>query len=152
VQPLGMTMNLLLTAHLAVTWALVGLIWMIQVVHYPLMARVGEADSRRYQTEHIDRIGRLVAPLMICEALLTGYLCLMSDTLHTPWLAWLGAALLAIVWTVTGIWSVPAHTKLTSDNPSGALKVLVATNWMRTFAWSGRGLIAVALVASTQLT
>jgi hypothetical protein len=43
-----MSLNLLITAHLAVTWALVSLICVIQVVHYPLMARVGEADNRRY--------------------------------------------------------------------------------------------------------
>ena len=140
-------MDLILTAHSAVPWALVGLIWVMQVVHYPLMARVGEAHSQRYQTEHVTRIGGLVAPLMICEAALTMWLCMHATTLHTPWLAWLGALLLMVVWSVTALWSVPAHTKLTSPNPAGALKRLVATNWLRTAAWTGRGVVAALLAA-----
>jgi hypothetical protein len=35
------TMTILLVIHLAVTWALLGLIWTIQVVHYPLFKDVG---------------------------------------------------------------------------------------------------------------
>ena len=139
-------MSLLLTIHLAITCTLVGLIWVIQVVHYPLMARVGATNSRQYQTEHVARIGVLVAPLMICEAILTAYLCVVAVTLSMPWLAWLGAGLLVVVWLVTALWSVPAHNQLTSDNPSGALRRLVFTNWMRTAAWTGRGLVAALLL------
>ncbi len=36
----------LLTSHLLATSAMVGLIWFVQVVHYPLFAVVGSAGSR----------------------------------------------------------------------------------------------------------
>ena len=48
-------------ANAAVACALTGLIWTIQVVHYPLFARVGEAEWRAYEREHQRRITLVVA-------------------------------------------------------------------------------------------
>ena len=42
-------MSALLAAHAAATWALVGLIWTVQVVHYPLFALVGAYLGERIQ-------------------------------------------------------------------------------------------------------
>jgi len=145
-------MSLLLAAHFAITWALVGLIWVIQTVHYPLMAWVGQAERQRYQLQHVSRMGRLVIPLMLSEAFLTVYLCFTSTSLTHPWLAWLGAALLLIVWAVTGAFSVPAHNKLVSDVPSQALANLVSTNWIRTIAWTGRGVVALFMAMPSPIT
>ena len=58
-----------LLAHVAATAAMTGLIWFVQLVHYPLFARVGVADFTAYEREHVRRTGLLVAPLMLLEAL-----------------------------------------------------------------------------------
>ena len=42
-------MTSMLMIHLAITWIMVGIIWMVQVVHYPLMAYTGPDHSARYQ-------------------------------------------------------------------------------------------------------
>jgi hypothetical protein len=44
-----------------------GLIWFVQVVHYPLFARVGGDGYREYQIEHMRRTGWVVGPAMLAE-------------------------------------------------------------------------------------
>jgi len=55
-----------LIGHAAATWALVGLIWIVHFVHYPMLARAG-AGFRGMHTFHLDRMGFVVGPLMLAE-------------------------------------------------------------------------------------
>ncbi len=78
-------------ANAAVACALTGLIWTIQVVHYPLFARVGEAEWPAYEREHQRRITLVVAPLMLANAGLALALVLGAPTA----LRWANLALAA---------------------------------------------------------
>ncbi|MDX1579501.1 MAG: hypothetical protein R3266_13530, partial [Gemmatimonadota bacterium] len=60
-----MTISFIL--HLASTLAVVGLIWFVQVVHYPLLARTDGSAFRAAHRFHTDRTGRVVIPLMLAE-------------------------------------------------------------------------------------
>lgn len=131
-------------AQVAVTWTLVGLIWTIQVVHYPLMSRVGEARYTEYQREHMRRITWLVGPLMLAEVGLALGLWLGAATPNEERLGWIGALLLLLIWAATAIFSVPAHGRLVSGFDGRAHARLVATNWVRTAAWTLRGGVALA--------
>jgi SAM-dependent methyltransferase len=141
--------RLVLLANLAVTLCLVGLIWTIQVVHYPLFAEVGSAGFARYHALHSARITVLVGPLMVVEALLAlGLLLEPGDT--PPWLGQVCAALVALAWLSTMVLSVPIHGALgtASETERAALVArLVATNWPRTLAWTLRGALLLLAVA-----
>ena len=50
----------LLVIHLAATLFMVGLIWTIHYVHYPLFAYVGESTYASFQAAHVERIGKLL--------------------------------------------------------------------------------------------
>lgn len=130
-------------AQVAVTWSLVGLIWTIQVVHYPLMAQVGEARYAEYQREHMRRITWLVGPLMLAEVGLALTLWLGAATPNEERLGWIGALLLLLIWGATAAFSVPAHGRLESGFEPRAHARLVATNWIRTAAWTLRGGLAL---------
>jgi hypothetical protein len=54
--------------QLAATLAMTGLIWFVQLVHYPLFGRVGPADFAQYLLSHQHRTTLIVAPLMLGEA------------------------------------------------------------------------------------
>ena len=138
--------GLLLSGHLAVTWAMVGLIWMVQVVHYPLMANVGVENSSSYQTQHIEKMGWLVGPMMVTEMCLALALCFFAQDLVFPWLAWVGFGTLACIWLVTVVFSVPAHEVLRDGFQSTEHDELLRSNWWRTIGWSFRGLVALALL------
>jgi hypothetical protein len=136
-----------LLLQLATTLPLVGLIWFVQIVAYPLFARVGADAFSAYHEAHARLITFVVAPLMILE--LAGALAgaTMDDPVMPRGAAWLGAALAVAVWLVTFFVSVPRHDALTRGFDVRAHDVLVATNWLRTAAWTFRGGLLVWAVA-----
>ena len=133
--------------HLAATWALVGLIWTIQLVHYPLMVLI-ERGFANYAIQHQGRILWLVGPLMAAEAVTAGLLALEPPSGVSPALVWTGVALLAIAWLMTGLVSVPLHSSLAGGYDKRKIERLVTTNWVRTAAWTARGLIAIEIARS----
>jgi sterol desaturase/sphingolipid hydroxylase (fatty acid hydroxylase superfamily) len=55
-------------ANLAATWFMVGLIWFVQVVHYPLFAAVPAGEPfAAYHRQHVRRTTWVVAPVMLVE-------------------------------------------------------------------------------------
>ena len=54
----------LLRVHVGATWALVGLIWFVQVVHYPLFASVGPGEFAHYEAQYTRRTARVVGVIM----------------------------------------------------------------------------------------
>ena len=135
----------LLLFHAGSTLMMAGVIWVIQLVHYPLFAFVGEAGYQEYQAQHMRRITWLVGPLMLTEAGATALLCAQASPSHA-WLSVTGASLLVIIWLSTATLQVPAHTRLTMSWHEGAHRRLVWSNWLRTVGWSARGVVALSLM------
>jgi hypothetical protein len=136
----------LLLAHAAATWALVGLIWVVQLVQYPGFALVGARDIRAYHAAHVRRITWVVAPLMGVE-LVTGILLVLDPPAGASTLVlWAASALLAFNWLCTAFVAVPLHGRIAGERRERAQALLVATNWMRTGAWSARGVLVLLLL------
>ena len=57
----------ILLANAVSTLFLVGLIWMVQVVHYPLFDDEGEQGYVSYQKRHQNNITWIVGPMMLIE-------------------------------------------------------------------------------------
>ena len=129
-------MTALLAAHAAATWALVGLIWTVRLVHYPLFAQVGADAFRSYHARHTQQITWIVAPLMAVE-LLTAVLLVVRGA-REPWLL-ASFAPLAFNWLATWRVQIPLHDRLAAGFDAAAHRRLVATNWWRTAAWTIRG-------------
>ena len=127
----------LLLAQALATWALVGLIWTVQWVHYPLLAGFDRARFTELHAAHTRRIGAIVAPLMLVEAATAVAAAVL---LPDVWSA-VGLALLLVVWGVTAGVSMPCHRRLASGFDEGVHRRLVSSNWLRTVAWSARGVI-----------
>ena len=129
-------MTALLALHAAATWALVGLIWTVQLVHYPLFAQVGAEGFRSYHARHTRQITWIVAPLMTAE-LFTAALLVVRGA-REPWLL-ASFAPLAFNWLATWRVQIPLHNRLAAGFDVEAHRRLVASNWWRTAAWSIRG-------------
>jgi hypothetical protein len=135
----------LLVAQLFSTLAMVGVIWFVQIVHYPLFKRVGRDGFVEYERRHQQRTTIVVAPLMLLEAFTAALLVLWRPAGVAVWLPWAGAALVAVMWGSTFFWQVPAHEKLAAGfDPNMHLR-LVSSNWVRTAGWTLRGLIVCAM-------
>jgi len=138
--------TLLLLIHALVTIFMTGLIWFVQVVHYPLMAMVGESGFTEYEAKHMDRTSRVVGPAMLIEVLAAAALA-ASPPEGRQSLVWIGVALLAVIWFSTAALQVPRHRALRERFDEKAIRSLVSTNWVRTACWSARSVIALLLLA-----
>mgnify|MGYP000854695034 CR=1 FL=1 len=132
-------MNLLMVAHVMATWALVGLIWQVQCVQYPLFEKVGRENFTVFHAQHCRRIGWVVGPLMLAEAGSAAVLLWMD--LRAGWFL-AGLPLMALIWASTALVQVPLHERLVAGFSEDAAARLVRTNWVRTIAWSLRGLLS----------
>ena len=128
---------MLFLVHLCATWALVGLIWTVQVVHYPLFDRAERAGFPAFHASHSRRISWIVLPLMLAE-LATGMALALAPP-FAPAAFRLGALALAGIWVSTFALQVPQHRRLARGFQSGAHATLVRTNWIRTALWTTRG-------------
>ena len=131
-----------LVIHAAATWCLVGLIWIIQVVHYPLFKDVGQGGFVTYHERHMALISWVVGPLMLAEFGSAGLLLWLGER---SWLFIVSLAALALVWLSTVFLQIPLHQRLAHGYDTAAINRLVSTNGWRTFGWTVRG-ICVALL------
>lgn len=132
--------------HLVATWFMVGLIWTIHVVHYPLFAFVGPDEYVAFQAEHVRRIGMLlIVPWVIEGACILALLILAwrskSRALLVP--SVLGAAAMGIVLIMSGFFSAPAHGKLADGFDAAVHSDLMRADLIRTIAWTIRGGISI---------
>ena len=134
--------------NVASTLYMVGLIWFVQVVHYPLHAKVGTDQFLHYQQMHMNWTGYVVGPPMLIEAGTTLYLILNPLQQVPSWYFWFGGVLLFLVWASTGLLQVPIHNSLMVDGSSARINMLVNTNWIRTVCWSLRGILVLVILHS----
>jgi len=134
---------LILAGNLVSTLFMVGLIWFVQIVHYPLLARVGRTDFPAFERAHVARTGPVVGPPMLVELATTLGLLAAAPAAVPAEATWLGAGLLAVVWISTALLQVPSHRRLGAGFDAATHRRLVATNWIRTAAWSIRGMLVV---------
>ena len=138
--------DVLLLTHAAATLFLVGLIWFVQIVHYPLMARVPVSGFAAYEHEHRNRTTFVVAPTMLIEALTAAMLLVVVPPSSGRILPAIGMALLAVNWLSTFLVQVPLHARLASGFDAAAHRRLVLSNWLRTLAWTGRGVLVLVML------
>lgn len=123
--------------HFASVAFMTGLIWLVQVVHYPLMNRVDPAQFTSFHAVHSTRITFIVGPAMLVElATAIGLVVAASFGSFAKVLAWSCLALTAGVFASTAFLSVPQHAILGENFNQSAHARLVSTNWVRTILWS----------------
>lgn len=141
-----MTTTLVISA--VATWAMVGLIWTIQLVHYPMLATYSAVAPATAAGDHQRRISWVVGPLMAAEGV-TALILLVDRPETMPiWSAWAAAALLGVALASTVMLQVPLHARLAERHDDRVAARLISTNWVRTAAWTARGLTLAWVLAS----
>ena len=133
----------LLLIQFAATAMMTGIIWFVQVVHYPLFTKIPEEGFVRYEQAHTVRTGWVVAPLMLLE-LGTAVAPLLSwgagggSPLSSSPLYMAALGCLILIWISTFLLQVPLHAILEKRHDHRAMLLLSSTNWIRTILWSVR--------------
>ena len=136
-----MEFELLLKVNFISTSFMVGVIWVIQLLHYPSFHFINDQKYIEFQHFHMQRISIIVIPAMLTElasALLLAYFFESSLTI----------ILLALVignWTITLIFFTNMHQKLTDGYDHSIVNRLVQINWSRTALWSLRLIILLSI-------
>lgn len=133
-------MDVLYLLQNLVTFILIGLIWTIQVVHYPAFLDISEDRFIEFEKKHTSRISILVVPLMLLElSAALAFLIVNPEDIKN-----IGMALIvSAIWLSTFFLSVPCHQKLSKGKDVSTIHRLVKTNWVRTVLWSIKGILLI---------
>lgn len=136
--------------HLFSTFAIFGIIWVIQTIHYSLFNLVEKDKFEEYISKHSLRITFIVGPLMIVE-LFTGVMLFLNPSKYMPYnFATIGLLLILLIWFSTVFIQSPLFFKLSKGFSNELHKKLVKTNWIRTICWTLRViLIAISFFYSS---
>lgn len=141
----------ILGAHVLASAMMAGIVWFVQVVHYPLMGRLSPEQGPGYARAHTARTTLIVGPLMLVELVSALWIAfdprLDFESVQAPW-RWINIALIALCWIVTFGVSVPCHQRLEKAQSHRTLRVLVLTNWMRVILWSLHMVLAAYILVS----
>lgn len=138
-----MNLDVLIPLQAVSTFAMFGLIWLVQLVLYPAFAFIDVNDFRKFHFLHTQKITFIVGPLMCVElAASLGVFLLQPDIFWGT-----GLALTLAIWLHTFFVSVPVHNRLAISRNNDARSVefdrLVSTNWFRTIAWTFRAALVL---------
>ena len=140
------TADALLLANAASTWGMVGVIWFVQRVHYPLFSAYRSDDFARTEAEHQSRTTPVVFPLMLAELLTSLALVPIRPVGVADWCALAGVACVGVWGFSTALVQIPLHEKLAGGFDAAPHRRLVATNWLRTAAWSLHGGVTILML------
>ena len=131
-------MRLVFLLHVLATLTMFGAIWIVQIVHYPLFSLVGAESWPSYSGAHQFRITFVVGPAMALELATAVALLVARPAAFPLWAVVAGALLVGVIWASTAFVQVPLHNALSGAFDADAHARLVATNWVRTLAWTAR--------------
>jgi hypothetical protein len=148
-----MTANneLLLLLQLASTLFMTGLIWFVQLVHYPLMKLADTVQFPAFSAGHQNRTTWVVAGPMLLELATSLGLVLSSTMLRQSLVYQASVFLLIAIWVSTALRQMPLHRQLLLGHNALCIERLVRSNWIRTFAWTLRSVILCWLFSARQL-
>ena len=123
--------------QLAVTLIMVGVIWFVQIIHYPLYRKIKEGFVQ-YERAHLRRMAFFAGFLMIVEAATAIMMIPMLPTGLATSLAIVNIVLLVLIWLSTLLFSVASHQKLSTHFSNKTLRALIGTNYVRATLWTAK--------------
>ncbi len=136
-------MKWILLLHATSTLLMVGVIWMVQLVHYPLFLYANRETFVAFQKAHMFWISWVVIPPTLVELATGAYLVFVLPENILYWIVLVGGILVVVIWFSTFLFQVPKHEILSQGFDEMAHSQLVLGNWIRTIAWSLRGVLVV---------
>ena len=140
-------MSFIFLFNLVLSFIAVGLIWTIQLVHYPSMRYISKDKFTEYHNFHSMRISILAIPLMFAELVTSIILWYQNfnNTVQTVFLV--NLIIVALIWLSTFLIQVPLHNALSKEKNTEKLSRFICTNWIRTILWTSRSILMILFFA-----
>jgi hypothetical protein len=136
------------TLHLCATCAMAGVIWIVQLVHYPAFLFVAKERFAEFERFHCARISFVVMPLMFLELGTAAILLLQSGLGANPVFG-ISLGILFLLWVSTFALHAPLHRALTQGWNAELIERLIRRNWLRTIGWTSRGVLLGVLCGNS---
>lgn len=137
---------MILLFNTAATFFLCGVIWYVQLAHYPLFSKASGDGFPEFHRKHVSRTTWVVVAPMLVELLSSAALCAYPQGL-TPREAYVGLGLVLAIWISTYRLQVPQHRQLEAAFDHAVVDALVQGNWIRTALWTARAALCAAGVS-----
>lgn len=141
-----MTQVLILHSFLCVY--MTGMIWVIQLNHYPAFKYIENSNFCQFQNRLTAIMGGLAGPTMILELVTALALVVWPPGIQSSLVFRLNLAGVFAIWAMTFLVSVPIHNHLLREKNLASIERLVRTNWLRTCLWSLRSIGLSSLLMS----
>ena len=133
-------MDFLFFLNVISAFLLTGVIWTVQIVHYPSFHYIDKLSFTNFHNFHERRISIIVMPLMLIELITS-----IALYIHNMWsiIFALNLLIVGLIWCSTFFVLVPIHSIFSEKKDKILIEKLVNTNWIRTFLWSIRMLLII---------
>jgi hypothetical protein len=135
----------LLLAWAALSFWELGQIWLVQIVTYPLFAKVGAADYAAYHQYYTKRI-----PLVVIIPGFAGFLLPIPLAFFGPSVpVWMTAAniIMGIIGLLVTVGlEIPRHNKLEKGKNEGMIAELIRYNWPRTLSITAQAAVTMFML------
>ena len=125
-----------------------GVIWFVQVVHYPLFDGVPPGAWAAYHARHTTRTGYVVSGPMLVELVTAAWLVADRPAGVPASLAVAGLACAVVAWALTLGVATPDHGRLARGWDARVARRLVTLGWGRTAAWTAHAALALVMIAA----
>ena len=140
--------TVILAAQAVASGMMAGIIWFVQVIHYPLFAGIVGEPSAGYARDNQRRTSRVVLPPMLVEALAAAWIAAWPPPAVGQAATRVGLAMVGLLWLSTLAVQMPLHGRLARDGHTAAtVSRLVLSNWPRTLLWTTRAVLAAWMLA-----
>ncbi len=141
-------LSAMLVAQAVASGMMAGIIWFVQVVHYPLFAAAAPNDGGGYALENQRRTAPVVLPPMLVEAAAAAWLVVAPPAAIGRATAVVGLVMVGLLWASTLGVQMPLHGRLAREGHAPAIvAALVRSNWLRTLLWTARAVLAAWMLA-----
>ena len=125
-----------------------GLIWFVQLVHYPLFRHLEGEQAKKYSLDNQRRTPWVVIPLMLMEMATALCLAIWPPAAVGRGMAIVGLGLILVIWGSTAGVQMPLHARLEREgHPEKVVAKLVQSNWLRTALWTARAILALWMMS-----
>jgi hypothetical protein len=141
--------HLFLLLCTVVIFYVLGEIWFVQIVVYPLFGKVGEDEYVAYHKSYSSRIPLPVILPGFASFLLPIALVFLRPESVPLWMALANVACGLIGLLVTVVLEIPHHARLEKGGKQEAvIRELILYNWPRTLSITGSALLTVMMLAA----
>lgn len=125
-------MEILIHINLALSCTMLGIILIIQFVHYPSFHHIEKSSFTSFSRFHARAITPIVATIMLSELLVASLLAWFLYDYFTL----INVFLIGLAFVSTFCLSVPIHNKLQNGYDQNLVSKLITTNSPRTILWA----------------